>query len=345
MNIPIIVFGFIVVFFVWRGYQKGLAVSLSRYFSCLIAYLASVIFTNPFSKIITQYFPLEGLIVYFIAAGLIFFVSGVIANYLVGKLINGLLKNNSDGEYVGNISKISGAFVGVLAGCFVGLLMVYIINFSQKITASATSDIGVVTQNAQSPEVIDDSSLNVIVPVSYEDQKLDESQKAELPVQESFIDSVSNKMVSKTLTAAVDLTSKNPTTKTLAQALSDNPEAAFGNLKKFINDKNVSRILADSEVQDLLKQGNPEALLKNQKFRALVENRNMKAVFAGAKEEAVAEAMVVVWRRADSIKNNPRVIEIVSDQEFISQINSANTLQLLVNPKLKELTEIIAGKE
>jgi uncharacterized membrane protein required for colicin V production len=344
MNIPIIVFGFVVLFFVWRGYQKGFAVSVTRYFSCLLAYLVSILFTNSLSKVVEKYSHLEGLIVYFAAAGFIFFLVTIVANYLIGKLLKVFLKDNLDGELIGRSSRFGGAFLGVMAGCFVGLLMVYVISFSQKMTVAAKKNPDV---NSQIQEITVDSELSNAGPVkTYYPQASEESVViTESPVQQdSFIESVSKRVVSGTLTAAANLTSKNPTAKTLTQALSHNPEATFNNLKNFVNDQNVHQALADPDIQNLLSKGNAKELLKNQSFRTLINNKNMKTIFAGEKEEVIAESMVLVWRRVDSIKNNPRVIEIMSDEDFIEQINSANTMQLLTNPKLKELADIAAGK-
>ncbi len=340
-NIPIIVFGFIVLFFVWRGYRNGFVVSVARYFSCFLAYVVSVIGTNPLSKIISQYSHLQGLIVYFIAAFFIFLTVSIIANYLFGKLIDVFFEDYLGEEIISGKSKFSGAILGVLAGCFVGFLMVYIINFSQKMTRVATQGAEITEQSLET-KVESESSIEVNV--ANEETKTEESEQVNLN-QTSLIDSLSKKVVSKTIIAAVELTAQNPTATTLTEALSTNPEAAFDNLRQFINDKNVSRALSDSAMQNLLNRGDAKELLANKEFKALIQNHNIKALFVGAKEEVIADSMVVVWKRVDSVKNNPRAIEIVSDPEFIKQINSADTMQLLTNPKLKELTDIIIGKQ
>jgi hypothetical protein len=229
-----------------------------------------------------------------------------------------------------------------MAVCFIGLLMVYVIGFSQKIAVAVNQNPD---EDSQIQEVVVDSELSNAKPVKTYYPQEDGGESIVIvasPAQDSFIESISKKVVSGTLTAAASLTSNNPTTKTLTQALSNNPEVAVDNLKNFINDDNVKQALTDPEIQNLLNKGNTKELLKNQSFRTLINNKNMKAMFAGQKEEDVAKSMVVVWKKVDSIKNNPRVIEIMSDESFIEQINSANTL-LLNNPKLKELADIAAG--
>lgn len=344
-NIPIIVFGFIVLFFVWRGYKNGFAISIARYFSCLLAYLISVIYTNPLGKIIYQNSNLDGLIVYFMAAGFIFLTVSMAVNYIIGKLLDAFFKDDlGEEELISDTSKFSGAFSGLLAGCFVGLLIVYVMSFSQKIAIDEKQNHLVVsTQNLELTTSVDSVSDANAINISDNQEIIPEPTKE--IVQDSFIDSVAKKVVSKTITTAVDLTTKNSTTKTISKVLSNNPEKAFDNLKQFINNKDVVRALANSDLQSLLKRGDSEKLLKNAEFQTLIHNKNIKILFGEEKEEVVAKSMIVVWNRVEEVKDNKRVIEIVSDPEFIKQINSANTAQLLMNPQLKELTEIIAGKQ
>ena len=55
--------------------------------------------------------------------------------------------------------------------------------------------------------------------------------------------------------------------------------------------------------------------------------------------------MVQAWSRVQTIKHDPRVIAILNDPEFQQQLNSANKLPLMMNPKLNQLTEIIFNSE
>lgn len=352
MNIPIIIFVSILLFFVIRGYQKGFIVSITRYLSCLLAYLVSILSTNRLSNIIAQHSHLEGLVVYFVAAGLIFFVISIIANYMFGKLFALFFANDFDDGVLSSLSKFGGALLGSLAGCFIGLLLVYVVNFSQKMAVVSSSSQNAIDEPKQnelqeisiSSQVGNESQVKIYHPQEdVEDNKALIDKESALK-EDSFIELASKKVVNKTLNAVANLTTKNSSAKTITNVLSNNPEAAFDNLRNFVKDENVIRTLADPQIKSLLNKGNAEELLKNESFHSLINNKNIKAIFAGQKEKVIADSMIQVWRKVDSVKNNPRVIEIMSDKEFIEQINSANTLQLLINPKLKELVDIVSGK-
>jgi hypothetical protein len=291
--------------------------------------------------------------VYFIAAGLIFFVVSIIANYIFSKLFTLFFANDFDDEVLSSLSKFGGAFLGSLAGCFIGLLLVYVVNFSQKMAVVSSSSQNAVDEPKQnqlqeisiSSEVDNGSPVKIYSPQeAVEDNKVVIDKESSSLKKDFFIELVSKKVINKTLNFVANLTTKSPVAKTITDVLSNNPEAAFDNLKNFVNDENVIHTLSDPQVKDLLSKGNAKELLKNESFRALINNKNIKAMFVGQKEEVIADSMVKVWKKVDSVKNNPRVIEIMSDKEFIEQINSANTLQLLINPKLKELVDIVSGK-
>jgi hypothetical protein len=54
--------------------------------------------------------------------------------------------------------------------------------------------------------------------------------------------------------------------------------------------------------------------------------------------------MISALHRTDSVKNDPRVIEIVNDEQFQNQPRSSSPITLMTNPKLKKLVEIILKK-
>src|SRR6187431_557324 len=101
MNTATIVFIVIVAFFIWRGYEKGFIGSITRILSWVIAYPAAIFFTKPLAKIILQYTPIEGLLVYLIAGCGIFLV----VSLSVSALLTGLSKIIPDNQFTDNGSR------------------------------------------------------------------------------------------------------------------------------------------------------------------------------------------------------------------------------------------------
>lgn len=97
--------------------------------------------------------------------------------------------------------------------------------------------------------------------------------------------------------------------------------------------------------------GDTHALMRDPAFKALMNDPNVQALMtqsdvdSSAGSQAAAEKMITAWNRVQTIKHDPRVIAIISDPEFQQQLNSPNKLQLMMNPKLNQLTEIIFSNE
>ncbi len=198
MNIATIVFGALVFFFLWRGYQKGFIKSITRIVSWLIAYPAAIYLTNPLAKLIFKHSSLNGVIVYFIAGSAIF----LIVSFVVGKLLTIFSDAIPDNKLTESSSKIGGAIVGSVIGGIVGLLVVYAIDLTQKPATIA------VENNA--PEE------SLYVPENNHNQNTIKNNQ-ETPSVDSFIDTSAKKLVSTVAATAIDLTLKDTTATNLTK--------------------------------------------------------------------------------------------------------------------------------
>ncbi len=123
----------------------------------------------------------------------------------------------------------------------------------------------------------------------------------------------------------------------------------LSHIQQLTNDGQIKTLLSDTSIQELLSKGDTNALMANQDFQNLMSNADMQAILENAddgemgktSQQVAAEKMVAAWDRTEAIKNDPRVIAIISDPEFQQQLNSSNKFPLLTNPKLQMLTEII----
>lgn len=339
MNIATIVFGLIIIFFLWRGYQQGFIKSIARILSWLIAYPAAIFFTIPLAKLIVKYSSLDGLIVYFIAGSAIFLT----VSFLVTKLLDILSDTIPDNTVTENTSKVGGAVIGIIVGGVMGLLAVYAINLTQKPASKMASNIQPASYSATESSAIDDPHIQT---------KITNTSTAGDP-PESFIESSAQKLVATAAATAIDLTLQDPAATQLTKAFAGNPQSMLGNVQQLANNEDVKKLFNDPNMQELLNKGDTNALIANKEFQHLMNNADMQAILvhvedgqAGKTSQHIAaEKMVAAWQRMDAIKNDPRVVGIITDPAFQQQLNSSNKLPLLMNPNMKVLAEIIFSQE
>lgn len=339
MHITTIVFFALLAFFTWRGYQKGFIGSITRVLGWIVAYPAAIIFTKPVAKLIMEHTSLGGLFVYFIAGATLF----LLVSFLVSLLLNVLAKliPENDATQIG--SRIGGASVGVLMGALVGLLVVYAIGLvlTPKI-------------HPQQPEQVSDSSQENSATTTNHNRApaTDVPHVRDLAKSnDSFIEASAKKLMGKAAATAVDLALDDKTTTQITKAFVENPQSMLTHVQQVANDGQMKELMADEKIQSILTTGDTNALLRNPDFQDLMNNPSVQALMsqsdvkseAGA--QAAAEKMVLAWSRVQTIKHDPRVIAILNDPEFQQQLNSANKLPLMMNPKLNQLTEIIFSSE
>jgi len=316
MSIITIVFLVIVSFFVWRGYRKGFTNSLAPIVSLIVAYPAAIFLTNPLANIIFTYTSFTGMLVYFVSGSVIFFI----VSFLVTTIIKGIARTVPSNEFTHNSSKIGGTTLGLFLGITLGLLAVYVIDLIPK------------PKN-------DNLSAQI---TSKEDSFSDE-----------FIKASAKTFVSTIASTAMQLTLQDTTATYITKAFAENPQEMLGHIQQLSKDAELKALMSDTEVQTLLKNGDTQTLLKDWKFQHLMNNEDMQAILVNSddtkngklSQEAAAEKMVDAWRRTDAIKNDPRVVSIINDSEFQQQLNSPNKIALMMNSKLKELTDIIFSND
>jgi hypothetical protein len=88
--------------------------------------------------------------------------------------------------------------------------------------------------------------------------------------------------------------------------------------------------------------------MHNADFQQLLQNPDMQAIISSSDESAkraATEKMIQAWQKVTTLKNDSRVLDIMKDPAFQAQLNSPNKLPLLMNPKLRELSEIIFSND
>lgn len=336
MHLSTIVFFVLLAFFTWRGYQKGFIKAITRILALIVAYPAAIFFTKPFAKWLIANTSLDGLLVYFIAGSIIFLAVSLLVTLLLNLLAT-LIPDNHATELG---SKIGGAGVGVFIGSIIGLIVVYglglIITPKPTVTTLASNTV---TQNT--PTETDTSPAAAGVP------HINDLEKS----RDSFIEASAKKLIGNAAATAVDLALNDKTTTQVTKAFVQDPQSMLTHVQQVTNNGQLQQLMADENVQSLMTTGNTQALMRDPAFKELMNNPSVQALMeqsdvdTNAGSQAAAEKMITAWNRVQTLKHDPRVIAIISDPEFQQQLNSPNKLQLMMNPKLNQLTEIIFSNE
>lgn len=338
MNIATLLFIAVVIIFAWRGYQKGFIGSITRLLSWVVAYPAAIFFTKPFAKWLIQNTALDGVLVYFVAGGVIFL--GV--SFLVGLLLNGLSRLIPDNEFTSTGSKIGGVSVGIFVGGVLGLLAVYTLSLIKKPAEMATlaaTEEAFISETSLSAETRNTSPTKV--------PSVSELNQA----RDSFIEASAKKLIGAAAATAVDVALDDKTATQVTKAFVEDPQTMLTHVQAVSNNGQVKALMSDEQIQSMLTTGDVQGLMRDAQFQELMNDPHMKALMAQSDvssesgSQAAAEKMVTAWNRVNLIKHDPRVIAIISDPEFQQQLNAPNKLPLMMNPKMNQLAEIIFSPE
>lgn len=340
MSPTTIVFIVILLFFTWRGYQKGFVGAVSRVLSFVVAYPAAIFLTKPFAAFLRSYIGLDGLILFLIAGCTIF----AVVSLIVTLLLNGIARLVPHNEFTETSSKIGGAAFGLIIGGVFGLLAVYVVDLVAKPASSAA--LAKVQESSSerrssNTESTDDEEDTIKKYVVAED------------APDTFIDASAKKMVSAAASTAVGIITDDKATSQITKVMTQDPQAMLGHVQNMTNNGELKELLSKPDFQAELNHGNAESLMQNEDFQQLIQNPDMQAIISSvddettgkSAEQAAAEKMIQAWQKVATLKNDPRVLEIVGDPAFQAQLNSSNKLPLLMNPKMRELSEIIFSNE
>lgn len=346
MSMTTIVFIVILLFFMWRGYQKGFVGAISKVLSFLVAYPAAIFLTKPFANLLRNYIGVDGLILFLIAGCTIF----AAVSLIVTLLLNGIARLIPQNQFTETSSKIGGTAFGILIGSLFGLIAVYVIDIFAKPVHSNTE-----IANTQADTKSTQNNVN--------NKTQREREEAEIikkyvvaegaPVTDSFIDTTAKKLVSTAASAAVGIITSDKTTSDITKVITQDPQATLNHVQNMTNNGEFKQLLSKPDFQAELNRGNVESLMQNEDFQQLIQNPDMQAIISAtddptngkSAEQATAEKMIQAWQKVATLKTDPRVLAIVNDPAFQAQLNSPNKLPLLMNPKMRELSEIIFSSD
>lgn len=332
-----IVFLAILAFFTWRGYQKGFVGSITKVLSVLVAYPAAIFFTKPFAYFLRDHTSLDGLVLFLVAGCTIFFATSL----AVTLILNGLAHLAPNNKFTATGSKIGGTAFGFIFGSVIGLIAVYVVNIIAKPNSSQIVQTSQAPNQTKQPNAEETESIQKYV------------VDGGTPARDSIIDSTAKKLVSTAASTAVGIITTDKTSSQITKTLTEDPQAMLAHVQNMTNDGEFKELLNKPEFQAELNRGDVQSLLANKDFQELMQNPDMKALIASGdtaasnqfSEQAAAEKMIQAWQKVATLQHDPRVLNIVNDPAFQAQLNSTNKLPLLMNPKMRELSEIIFSSE
>ena len=315
MDLSLIIFIAVVAFFTYRGFKKGLLKSLSRVLSLIAGYIASILFSKPFSIQVASWFDIQGIAAYLSAALILFLGAGLVVNlafWVLEKLL-------AEDESVSTGSRVGGSIVGLITGTIVAIVLVWTFNFVSHMAAP-------------------------------------EKSTSKPDAQQSAIAKLANQAASKAVGTAMSMSSTKPEIANLSAAMIEAPGELTRQVQALANSKDLQALLIDPNNQRVLDSGDVEAVRKLPALRQLARNPDMLALANSAGmldqtsdiavvEVELAKNITQIWGKVQRVKNDQRVQEILADPEFQQKINSGNPMDMLTNPKLLELADIVLSDE
>ncbi len=311
MDWSLIIFVVVILLFAWRGFRGGFIKSLGRVFTLLAGYAAAILFGGPLSAWVEMLFGWHRVVA-FIGASLTLFLAAGLAVMLLFALLRRYL---FPGDDISTASAIGGGFVGALVGVLLAFVIVWSFALVRDTMPSATAET---TAGENS----------------------------------SGIEALAGRMAGSAVSAAMRASSATPEVVRLGGMLAASPAEAMQRTQQLTKSPEFQALMQDPRNQRVLDSGNPALVQRLPAFRALAAHPDLLALaqMAGLAdgsdlEAELARQLTDTWGHAQRTRNDPRVQAILADPGFRAALDSSNPLDLLANPQLLELADIIFADE
>lgn len=312
MTISWIVFLVFIAIFAYRGYRHGIWAASARIISLILAYVVALLFTLQLAPIIEDNTIIQGVAALVSAGMLLFFTTSFLLSllfFLLGKMMGA--------EKPSPLSARLGAAMGAVIGSVIGLAAVFFISYL----------IEVLPKNR--------------LPNSVQNH------------QTNGIERLARFAASKLVTWVSDFGELDSSTAKISAALVREPGVMVKHIQNLQQNRDVKALFSDESNRATLQTGNLESIQSLPAFKNLVNNPDVQSLMTvsglddeGNGEAALAEQMSTVWQRAELLKNDQRIQEILRDPEFQQQLKSGNPMVLLNNAEFMEIaSKLLVGSE
>lgn len=309
MAITWVVFVVAVAFFTYRGYRQGIWRAATRFVSLVLGYVAALWFTPAIVPQIERFTLFEGLAAYIVGGfGILFFVSMII-DFIFSLLVKTTKRDEPSG-----VSAMLGGGVGFCIGAVMGLAIVFCISYITDILPNEKQP-----NTAGNPTAIERVA-----------------RAAAANLMSAF-------------TKALDL---QPMAGELSAALMREPGRVVDNIKAIQNNEQVQVLFQDPANQTALRNGDSATIQSLPAFQTFVESPEVQDLMAlsGLEDNTETRALLAeqssdLWRRAELVKDDPRIQEILSDPALQEQLKDGDPMALLNNAKMMEVVNILFSTE
>ncbi len=312
MDWSLLIFIFVVLFFAYRGYKRGLLKSVSRVASLVAGYVAVLLYTEQVSTILESQSQLHGIVSYVSAALILFFGAAIGVSFLFW-LVEKLLPTSEDTSVA---SSLGGATVGLVIGVIAAIVIVWTFAFVRDMRPKEDLDAVANIKESRIEHLasrVASKAVNIALSMS--------SAKPEVI-----------NLGTALIAAPAEIAQH-------AQRLT-----ASNDLNRLLGDPKNQAVLNRGDIGAVKKLPAFRQLAKNPDMLALAKSAGMLGESADntqAGETALARQITNIWKRTQRVKNNKRAQEILSDPEFQQKVQSGNPIDLLTNVRLLELADII----
>jgi uncharacterized membrane protein required for colicin V production len=310
MDWSLIIFTVVILLFAWRGFRGGFLKALGRVFTVLAGYAAAILYSGPLSSWIEMQLGWQGVVA-FIGTSLTLFLAAGLAMMLIFALLRRYL---FPGDDISTTSALGGGFVGALVGVLLAIAIVWSFAFVRDMRSSDT------TETAASEH-------------------------------SSGVETLANRLTGSAVSAAMNAGSVTPEVARFSGALAASPADSMQRTQRLMKSTEFQSLMQDPRNHRVLDSGNPERVQQLPAFRALAVNPDLLALgeMSGLADDdldaELARQLTATWGRTQQVKNDPRVQAILADPEFQASLESENPVDLLTNPQLIELADIIFADE
>lgn len=312
MSISLAILIVLVVLFAFRGYRKGLFNSITKIASLIGGYAAAILYIEPANALLESQFELQGLVAFLTASTILFLAAFSLVSLLFWIARKLWFKN----EKVSTVSAIGGAVIGSVVGSMIAIIIVWTLTFVSEMRPVAVGQV-----LAQKPADV--------------------------------IDGFAKHAMGKVLNIILSMANTEPEVRHFSQALIESPGEVSQQVQRLNKSGELKMLFGDSRNQSVLNSGDAAAVQKLPAFQALVKNPDMLALAKSAgmlgetgddielAETELALQTTQAWIRVQKVKDNERVQAIMNNPEFSAKLLSGNPIDLLTNPQLLELANII----
>lgn len=318
-----------IVFLIWvlamavRGYFRGFGKTLAGLVSAILAYAASFIFAPTVAPMAVKW-GLHEAYSLLVAGTVLFFGIGLLLSLLAKVILHfGFPKE------VSQQSALGGALLGGVLGLLIGFVAIWAYGLVQG------------TLNAE--------------PAMMADLPEDSIPQQGISRAPSVVEQVSSKFVGGLASLGAKAVGGSDLQVELTSALAENPTVVVqslqsitqsGQLKNLVNDPAARRAMESRNVADLAETPAFQAFMQQSGMQSLLQVVNPQGEGGEQADQYVAEKFSRIWRRMETVKNDTKVQEILSDPEVQKAIQSQNPLQIIANPKIKKLaTHLLQGTD